>query len=62
MLNVAFESRAIQVLLLLSLPSCCTGSAAPFKPPYKSKNPEPGEGEVSAKNLEMLTGEPLLVL
>ena len=33
------------------------GTGAPFKPPYqKAKNPEPEEGEVSAKSLEMLAG------
>ncbi|KAL3148591.1 hypothetical protein ABBQ38_014021 [Trebouxia sp. C0009 RCD-2024] len=32
------------------------GTGAPFKPPYKAKNPEPDEGQVSPKALEMLAG------
>ncbi|KAL3137273.1 hypothetical protein ABBQ32_006818 [Trebouxia sp. C0010 RCD-2024] len=32
------------------------GTGAPFKPPYKAKNSEPEEGEVSPKALEMLAG------
>lgn len=35
------------------------GGQVPFKPPIKAKNADTDEGQVSSKNLEMLTGAPL---